>query len=804
MSATLGRTFVLPTAVPVLWRARRRRVSVGWLVVLVVLASIQLSPAKAAYADPAGSSADPVGTTALPTAQINGVVWKQVVVGDRVFAGGRFSKARPAGAAVGTHEVARSNLLAYGLSSGMLDTRFAPALNAQVSNLAVSPNGKTLFVVGTFTKVGTSIRNRIAAFDIATGKLLPFAPNLNGPASAVLMVGTTVYVGGSFSAANGKARAKAAAFTTGGVLRHWSPAVSNGHVAQIVASPDKTRLVLGGNFTSVDGSSDGYGLARVGLDTGTVLYPMAIDKLVRNGLTASGGIYGLAADSTGFYGTGWGNSPTLEGTFKADWKGNLVWLEDCHGDSYSIYPTPGVVYVASHAHYCGNVGSFGERSKGIGHRALAWTNSVGGKISMDPTHYKSWGGVARPSQLSFYPDINTGTYTGQSQGPWTVTGSGGYVLYGGEFTEVNGHAQQGLVRFVARSLRRSTDGPLRPADWKPGVKTYADGIVRIIWTALADRDNSTVKYQVIKNGDTAHPIYYGISRASFWSLPVVGAFDHGLSPGDSTTYQVRAVDGDGNAAVSDVVTCTYGGGPSVGAYDTTVLDGNPRYYWRNGDTHVAGSGSAAGAAPVDLVGTGKPIVDSSVGSDPEGPLGSGSTAFTFDGSDKLVTSQAELAPNVFSLATWFKTTSTTGGSLINMGNAQSGDSSTYNSSSKDPSNPDRTIYLSPSGTVNFGVWARGAHTVSTTKTYNDGTWHQAVATMDTGGMRLYVDGSLVGTLATTYAGINVTGYWRVGGDKLTGWPGNPSTGYYTGSLDQVAIYPSVLSAAEVSSQYAAR
>ncbi len=59
-------------------------------------------------------------------------------------------------------------------------------------------------------------------------------------------------------------------------------------------------------------------------------------------------------------------------------------------------------------------------------------------------------------------------------------------------------------------------------------------------------------------------------------------------------------------------------------------------------------------------------------------------------------------------------------------------------------------------------------------------------------------------MTTTYAGINVTGYWRVGGDKLTGWPGNPSTGYYTGSLDQVAIYPSVLSAAEVSSQYAAR
>ena len=44
---------------------------------------------------------------ALPTVQINGVVWNQEIVGNTVYVGGDFTTARPAGAAAGTNEVAR-------------------------------------------------------------------------------------------------------------------------------------------------------------------------------------------------------------------------------------------------------------------------------------------------------------------------------------------------------------------------------------------------------------------------------------------------------------------------------------------------------------------------------------------------------------------------------------------------------------------------------------------------------------------------------------------------------------------------
>ena len=70
---------------------------------------------------PDPSVPETVSAAALPTVQINGVVWDQVIVGNRVFATGQFTQARPAGAAPGTNETPRSNILAYDLTTGEPD-----------------------------------------------------------------------------------------------------------------------------------------------------------------------------------------------------------------------------------------------------------------------------------------------------------------------------------------------------------------------------------------------------------------------------------------------------------------------------------------------------------------------------------------------------------------------------------------------------------------------------------------------------------------------------------------------------------
>ena len=99
-------------------------------------------------ADPPTVSAD-----ALPTVQINGVVWSQVTVGNTVYATGSFTSARPAGSALGTNETPRSNLLAYDITTGNLITSFNHSLNAQGLFLAASPDGSKVFVGGDFTQV---------------------------------------------------------------------------------------------------------------------------------------------------------------------------------------------------------------------------------------------------------------------------------------------------------------------------------------------------------------------------------------------------------------------------------------------------------------------------------------------------------------------------------------------------------------------------------------------------------------------------------------------------------------------------
>ena len=69
-----------------------------------------VAPASPAAADPAPAPAGAAGTPstvsadALPTAQINGIVWDQVVVGDIVYAVGKFSAVRPAGSPAGQNE----------------------------------------------------------------------------------------------------------------------------------------------------------------------------------------------------------------------------------------------------------------------------------------------------------------------------------------------------------------------------------------------------------------------------------------------------------------------------------------------------------------------------------------------------------------------------------------------------------------------------------------------------------------------------------------------------------------------------
>ncbi len=76
-------------------------------------------PAAQADTAPAAGTPATVSADALPTWQVNGVVWSQVLVGNTVYATGSFSKARPPGvAAGGAGEINAQNIFAYDILTG--------------------------------------------------------------------------------------------------------------------------------------------------------------------------------------------------------------------------------------------------------------------------------------------------------------------------------------------------------------------------------------------------------------------------------------------------------------------------------------------------------------------------------------------------------------------------------------------------------------------------------------------------------------------------------------------------------------
>ena len=211
-------------------------------------------------------------------------------------------------------------------------------------------------------------------------------------------------------------------------------------------------------------------------------------------------------------------------------------------------------------------------------------------------------------------------------------------------------------------------------------------------------------------------------------------------------------------------------------------------YWRLGES--------AGTVAVDYNGFLDGTVGSTVTRGAIGAIGSDTdTASSFDGSatGTVIGTQALTGPNTFSAEVWINTATARGGKILGFGNSNSGESSSY----------DRHIYMDNAGHIFFGVYPGGVATVNSVKSYNDGQWHHIVATLGPDGMNLYIDDVRVANRSDVTFGQGFTGYWRVGGDSLGGWPNQPTSDFFQGTIDDVAIYPTVLTRNQVDEHWVA-
>jgi hypothetical protein len=536
----------------VIWR----RVSICAIVV-TAMTSVLVGRASDASADtrPTGGLPATVSADALATWQVNGVVWNQVVVGNTVYVVGQFSQARPPGvAAGGAGTVAANNVFAYDIRTGNRIASFNGQLNGPARAITASPDGSMVYVGGTFTVVNGAARAHVAAFNTATNALVStFAPNVSGEVDAFAASGSTLYLGGSFSAVNGQSRSNLAAVNgNSGSLLPWAPSASGGTISAMTMTPDRSRVIVGGNFAKLNGVS-AYGMGSLDAATAKTM-PWAANATIRDA-GVNGAIDTLASDGSQVYGAGWHNGvgANFEGSFAADpMTGKIIWMNDCAGDTYGVFPSGKVLYTVSHAHDCSPIGAFPEVTPMVNHHALAFTTYPTGTNTGPDQHGWDYSGQPDSTLLTWFPDLSIGTVTGQHQAAWSVAGNASYVVLGGEFPAVNGVAQQGLVRFAVSGLAPNKMGPTLSSGTTPSVTAPSAGGVSVSWSAGWDMDNSNLTYTVRRfdQGGKSTQVHSVTSASTFWRLPTMQYTDLGVQAGATYTYQVSVADPFGNSATS--------------------------------------------------------------------------------------------------------------------------------------------------------------------------------------------------------------------------------------------------------------
>ncbi|MFD7080061.1 DNRLRE domain-containing protein [Streptomyces sp. NPDC059918] len=716
-------------------------------------AVLGLVPQAAAVTPPVAFTAD-----ALSTWQPNGVVWALAETGGTVFVGGTFSALRPPEGSGGAEQSA-VNFAALDAATGAPTSCHLSFTvgggTATVRALTLSPDKQTLYAGGYFGAVNGTPVSSLAAIDVATCTVKTgFRPAFAATVRALAVTNDTVYAGGDFLTVASQPRQRFAAVDAAdGALRPFTAdADEPGRAVEV--TPDGSHVVLGGDFFTVNGANT-HALAVVDAGSG------ALTKTYAGFIETNSVVKDIATDATGFYtaneGTGGGVFDGRIAVNLSDF--NQRWRDTCLGATQAVLPYQNVLYSASHAHDCSSVGEYPDGQR---HHLLAQpTTSVG--------------------KLGWAPDTNDGIGEGIGPRVMAVGSKGGiqYLWVGGEFTTVNGSAQQSLTRFASTG---DTGAPTVPvataASFKPGE-------AQVRWRTSLDLDDSALTYRIYRNG-SGTPIATVTADSLFFKRPQASWTDTTVAAGQSYTYRVTATDAAGNtSALSATASVTVP--TSVDAYPSQVRADGAQLFWRYDDASLPNVADSSASGNQNGVHMNAPALRQTPGA-----VSGASTAIGFNGTDtRVYGDQRQTIGGSYTIETWFKTNTTRGGKLFGFGNNQVRGSSQY----------DKHIYMTNDGRLVYGVYTGATRTITTAAAYNDNQWHHVVATQGPGGMVLYVDGAQKGTLAVT-THENYAGYWHAGGDSLGAWPNPPTSEFWAGQLDETAVYPSVLSAAQVQNHYA--
>ena len=163
-------------------------------------------------------------------------------------------------------------------SRQVLDWDPNPNLNESAFVNALVAVGDTLYVGGSFTQMGGQARNGLAAVNLRSGAATPFAAGESGAIATLAMHHDTLYVAGAFSTFFGQPRPAAAAVDVRtGQVTGWSP---NANTLLTSIVPESDAVYAAGFFSIIGGASQ-VGVAALDPATGGLLWPMNCNGPVR-------------------------------------------------------------------------------------------------------------------------------------------------------------------------------------------------------------------------------------------------------------------------------------------------------------------------------------------------------------------------------------------------------------------------------------------------------------------------------------------------------------------------------------------
>jgi hypothetical protein len=345
--------------------------------VMVIQAILGASPALA------------VSETPDDTYMTNGKVYATALSGDGdiLYIGGEFTKVNQKSGSSFTV----NNVAAINVKTGAAIRTWRPKVtgrDAVVRSLAVK-NGK-VYIGGNFTAVEGKPRTNLAAVGAYTKAVVlsPFAPQVGGDTSYVFALEAgdhKLYAGGGFSKVNGAPRKNLAAFSikTGALDRHWKPETRSSKVKALELGSRRRSIFVGGPFKYVTGTNGGGGprqsVGRLYTATGN-LHPWKIPSWT---IQAPQTTWDLRATRTRLYGA-FGRQRNFLAAFRLD-KGNSgarIWRLSTVGNVQSVALTRDHSRLFFGGHF--GINEYGQRvCNGKPLRGLASVNPATGKIRCD-------------------------------------------------------------------------------------------------------------------------------------------------------------------------------------------------------------------------------------------------------------------------------------------------------------------------------------------------------------------------------------------------------------------------------------